>query len=260
MQDAARGRPMTTTATAPRILWLDRARGVAVIGMVLFHLARDLEFFGWLTRGTTMQGGWSLFSTLIAGSFLALSGFSLQLAHSPAIRWQAFWRRLAWLTFAAVLVTLATRIAMPDHFIYFGILHALALSSLLGLALLRLPAIALMMLALLVLLLPRLLGSSFTDTAFDHPALWWLGLVPFPRPTLDFEPILPWFAPFLFGMAMASLALAGQVSSRWLLRSPATPGPVTWMGRHSLAIYLIHQPVLLAILWGTSQIIAPATR
>lgn len=239
---------MTPPPAGPRIAWLDRARGVAVIGMVLFHLARDLEIFGWLPRGTTLRGGWPLFSTLVAGGFLMLSGFSLWLAHGRGIRWPAFLRRLALLALAAGAVTLATWIATPDRFVYFGILHALALSAVAGLALLRLPAPALIGLAgLILLLLARLSGPSF-----DHPALWWLGLAPFPRPTLDFEPMLPWFAPFLIGMALAKLA-----PRRWLTRGPAAGELPAWLGRHSLAVYLIHQPVLLALLWTARQIALP---
>lgn len=216
--------------------------------MVLFHLARDLEIFGWLPRGTTLRGGWPLFSTLIAGGFLMLSGFSLWLAHGGGIRWPAFLHRLAVLVLAAGAVTLATWIATPDRFIYFGILHALALSSLAGLALLRLPAMALLALAVPILLLPHML----TAPAFDHPALWWLGLAPFPRPTLDFEPMLPWFAPFVIGMALAK-----RIPHRRLLRSPAAGDPLAWLGRHSLAVYLLHQPALLALLWLAQHVAPP---
>lgn len=233
-------------ADVGRIAALDMARGMSVVGMIVFHFVRDLEFFGWLPYGATLLGGWPVFARLVAGSFLALSGVSLFLAHGAGIRWRPFLRRLAVLVLAAAGVSLVTWIAMPQAFVHFGILHVLALSSVLGLACLRLPVTLLIALAVVVWVLPDLARS----TAFDHPWLWWLGLSAHTPPSLDFEPILPWFTPFLGGIATAKILR----NTGWLPRIARCPDAVpglSWLGRNALPVYLIHQPVLLAVLWLT---------
>lgn len=231
-----------------RIAALDMARGAAVIGMMVFHLFRDLEFFGWLPYGATLLGGWPIFARLVAGSFLALSGVSLFLAHSGGIRWHPFLRRLAILSLAAGGVSLATWIAMPDAFVHFGILHALALSSVLGLACLRLPVPALIAIAAVVWVMP----DFATSPTFDNPWLWWLGLSAHTPPSLDFEPMLPWFAPFLGGIAVAKITLRMGRLPRIASWPDAVPS-LSWLGRNALPVYLIHQPVLLAILYFLSR-------
>jgi uncharacterized membrane protein len=75
--------------------------------------------------------------------------------------------------------------------------------------------------------------------------------------TLDFEPVFPWLSPFLAGMALARLALPRFAISPLALWTPRrAPGRAfAWAGRHSLAIYLIHQPVM----FGTLSLIAQLT-
>lgn len=228
-----------------RIEAVDVARTVALLGMVVFHFARDLEDFGLIAAGTTVQGPWWYLARAVAGSFLFLAGVSLWLAHGQGIRWRPFLRRLLMLAAAAALVTLATRIAVPWGFVHFGILHSIAICSVIGLAFLRLPVALTLLAAAGAVALSR--AGPFA--AFDSPLLWWTGLAPGVRPSIDFEPVFPWLAPLLAGIALARLA--GRAG--FWDRAAAWRGPVLralgWPGRHSLAIYLIHQPVLIGGLW-----------
>lgn len=228
-----------------RVVALDVARTAALAGMIVFHFTRDLEQFGLIAPGTTLGDGWSMFSRTVAGSFLFLSGVSLWLAHGQGIRWRAFLRRLAVLAAAAGLVSAATYVAMPDAFIYFGILHSIAVASVLGLAFLRLPVPVTVAVATAVLIVPQLWPAGLIDA----PWLVWTGLTTSVPRTLDYEPVFPWFGPFLFGIAAARLAAVAG-----LLRAHgAVPARLWhwlgWPGRHSLAIYLIHQPVLIGAIW-----------
>jgi uncharacterized membrane protein len=237
-------------AALRRYALLDAARGVALCAMVVFHCAFDLDTLGLAELNVDGAAGWRWFARLIAGSFLALAGVSLVIAHANGFRPAAYWRRLAILVGAAALVTLATWYMMPEQFIFFGILHSIAVASLVGLAFLRLPAPLTLLAAALVLAGPRFLASP----ALDAPALTWLGLGARLPVTLDFEPVFPWLAPFLAGMAIAQFGLAGfsrtslaaWKPSAWIGRALA------FAGRHSLAIYLIHQPVM----FGTLTLVA----
>lgn len=242
------------TKRLSRIEAIDVARGVALLAMAIYHFTWDLEFFGYVDAGLTAQGGWKLFARSIASSFLFLVGVSLVLAHSRGIRWKGFWRRLAMVAAGALAISAATYIAVPGGFIFFGILHQIALASLLGLAFLRLPGIVTLAIAAAVIAVPYFVRFA----AFDHPALWWVGLQTFAPRSNDYVPVFPWFGAVLAGIGATNLARsAGFVT--WL--AGLQPGSWSWplqlAGRHSLAFYLIHQPVLIACVWAFSQIVPP---
>ena len=239
----------------PRLEIIDVARGVALVAMAIYHFAWDLEFFGYVERGMTAMTGWRLFARSIASSFLFLVGFSLVLAHARGIRWRPFRKRLAIVAAAALAISVATYVAVPSGFIFFGILHQIALASLLGLAFLRVPVWLVVLVAVAVIAAPFGLRSEF----FDHPALWWVGLSANPPRSNDYVPLFPWFGAVLLGMAAARLATASGLLA-WLgaLPVPRWTSPLQTAGRHSLAFYLIHQPVLIGGLYLFSLLVPPA--
>ena len=147
---------------------------------------------------------------------------------------------------AALLVTAGTYAAFPHAFVFFGILHSIALASLLGLAVIRLPAVGLLLLAALVVAVDR----SVAQEALN-PRWWaWIGLGTMQPPSVDLVPVFPWFASVLMGMAVAKLAGAGGLWSRLAAGQPSGIARwLAWPGRHSLVIYLLHQPVLIGGLW-----------
>lgn len=230
--------------TDNRLLGLDIARSLALLGMIAFHIVFDLQMFSYLPYGTTATPFFYWHARLVAGSFLFLSGAALWLAHGNGIRWPAFWRRWIKLAGAAGLVSLGTYAAFPDYFVYFGILHSIAASSLIGLAVLRLPALLTAAIGAAVMVGSYVLPSD----AFNAPVLRFLGLATVPAETLDFEPLFPWVGPFLLGIAAAKLA--GNLGLLRFLDLPPTPAVrrLAWPGQHSLAIYLVHQPLLIGLL------------
>lgn len=248
--------PQTQPSAKPtsRIEAIDIARGVALVAMAIYHFTWDLEFFGYAEPGFTAVGGWKFFARSIASSFLFLVGVSLVLAHGRGIRWKGFWRRLAMVAAAALAISIATYFAVPGGFIFFGILHQIALASVLGLAFLRLPGALTLVAAAGVIAAPFFLRSP----VFDHPALWWVGLsTEIPRSN-DYVPLFPWFGAVLAGMGATKLAQGAGLTA-WLatLKPGSWSRPLLFAGRHSLAVYLIHQPVLIAFVWAFSQILPP---
>ena len=226
-----------------RVVWIDIARTAAIVCMIVFHFTRDLETFGLVPQGTTLVGGWYVFARLIAASFLFLVGISLVLAHGDGIRWRSFWKRLAMIGGAATVVTFATYLAQPDRFIYFGILHAIAASSVIAVLFVNLPA-----------LFPAACALGVWSVAFwwgrslDLPVwLGWTGLGQAVRPSLDLLPLFPWLACSLLGVSVARMSRSFMVPRA--VRSDGTRALLSWPGRNSLAIYLLHQPVLLALIW-----------
>ncbi|MFN3844423.1 MAG: DUF1624 domain-containing protein [Paracoccaceae bacterium] len=230
----------------PRIHAIDLARTIALAAMGVFHLTFDLMLFGHLPPGTVFQGGWPLFARAIASSFLFLAGVSLWLAHGQGIRWPAFLRRLAVVAGAAALVTVATYYAMGAQFIRWGILHAIAGGSLIGLAFLRAPVSLTAAAAALAFTAPHLGRFEI----FNAPHWIWLGLSTEIPPMMDYEPLLPWLCPVLLGIATAKLMSRAGLWDRLRLWQPGPFGrAVIWPGKHSLAVYLIHQPVLFGAVY-----------
>jgi uncharacterized membrane protein len=235
-----------------RIALIDVMRGVALLAMASYHFTWDLEFFGYVEPGLTAFGGWKVYARCIASSFLFLVGVSLVLAHGRGIRWKGFWKRLAMVAAAALAITAVTFYAFRDGFIFFGILHQIALASLLGLAFLRLPAFITLTVAVAAVAAPLYLRAPF----FDHPALWWVGLSTVNPHSNDYVPLLPWFGAVLAGIAVAKLATSSGLFARLAeLSLPQWLDPLVLIGRHSLAFYLVHQPVLITCIWVFSQIV-----
>lgn len=241
---------------AGRIEAIDLARATALVAMAVYHFAWDLEYFGYAPIGMSEHGGWRLFARAIASSFLVLVGVSLWLANTPAIRWRAFWRRLAMILAGAIAITIVTWFATPNGFIFFGILDEIALASIIGLLFLRLPALLTLAIAAVVIALPYYYASPF----FDTPALLWAGLSTIVPRTNDYVPVFPWFGPVLAGIAGVRIAArTGALARLAALRFGPHAWPLRFAGRHSLAFYLLHQPILFSCVWLAAQIV-PAPR
>lgn len=239
-----------------RVEAIDVARGLAMAAMATFHFAWDLEFFGYAPVGMTRGTGWTLFARTIASSFLFLVGVSLFLAHRQGVRTRSVLKRLASLASAAFLITAVTWIVVPQGFIFFGILHQIAMASLLGLVFLRVPVLVTVGVAAFVIAAPWYLRHG----TFDHPAWWWVGLTPIPPVSFDYVPLLPWFGAVLLGIAGAGIA---DRRGLFLHLSKYSPGP--WsrpfrvVGRHGLTFYLLHQPMLIAVIWLFARAWPPPT-
>jgi uncharacterized membrane protein len=239
---------------AVRLISVDMARGLAIAGVVIFHIVWDLDFTRIIPPGIASHPSWILFGRMLAGSFMVLVGVSLALAHRNAIHVAPFAKRLLVIASAALAISVASRFVFPERFIYFGILHAIAVASVVGLLFRRLPAIVLAATGGFIIAFPFLVTSPLFDTRW----LAWIGFSAQPPPSNDYVPVFPWLGLTLLGLAIAKAAIEASVD-QWLHRhEPDSPvaSRIAWMGRHSLAIYLIHQPVLLGLLiplatwWG----------
>lgn len=237
---------------------IDVARGLAIVAMIVYHFSWDLSFLQLIETNILQVPAWRWFARGIAGTFLLLAGVGLALAHAKGFRPLPFLKRLLKIGGAALAVTIGTYFAFPDSYIFFGILHCIAVASLLALPFLRvLPALTLAV-AVFCFVAP----SLFTSPALDAPYLEWLGLGASVPVTNDYVPIFPWFGLVLIGIALGKFLLS-QAGSLFLARwraQDAFSKALVWAGRKSLPIYLIHQLVLLGILYGVLQITGPNPR
>ncbi len=230
----------------PRLAVIDLVRGVAVVAMVVYHLAWDLLDYGLINVDVVNDPLWRNFAHAIAGTFLALVGFNLVLANRDGLRVAAFLRRLGLIAGAAALVSIGTYWFMPQAFVFFGILHMIVVASVLALPFLRLPVLVTVVAAAVCLAAP----SFFTSDAFDAKPLLWLGLSAHPVATVDYVPVLPWFGVVLAGLAVGRLVIGGAGEAALARFRPAAAGwaPLLFAGRWSLPIYLIHQPLMVGVI------------
>ncbi len=241
-----------------RVQAVDWARGVAFIAMAIYHFTWDLQFFGWLQPGFIQQPQWVYFARSIASSFLFLTGFSLVLGHTAIFNASKFYSRLAKISAAAVLITLATYFATPNGFIYFGILHSIAVASVLALIFMPLPWFVLLPLAALWFWIPSQIQIAALDNWFGY----WTGLATNHPLSNDYVPIFPWFSAVLAGTGVSKLMLRAGVMQR-LARASSngkTSKLLGFISRNSLLFYLIHQPILVSLVWLSVQVLGPPDR
>ncbi len=236
-----------------RLQSVDLLRGLAVALMIGFHFSYDLAHFGFARFDFYRDPFWLHARTLILSTFLLTAGISLTLATRSGVRWRPYLRRLGWIAGCAALISLASHLMFGPRWIFFGVLHFIAVASLIGLPFVRAPRLALAAgLALLVF------GNSFVHPVFDRPVLQWIGLMTRKPPTEDYVPLLPWFGVVLVGVFLGDRLWARAPSARlarWRSDRP-TARLLACAGRHSLPIYMLHQPLLIGALWLVKRTLA----
>jgi uncharacterized membrane protein len=231
--------------TAPdRVPLVDALRGTALVCMVAYHFSFDLNHFGLIHQNFYDDVFWIAARSVILAGFIALTGVSLMLGAGRQIRWRAYARRLVVIAACASMVSAGSYLMFPASWIYFGVLHFIFVASAFGLAFLRLGWANLVIGAALIAF-----GILFTSPLFDHPWLNWIGLMTHKPVTEDYVPLLPWFGVVLIGMFVGGRTTAARSTAavRWQATGPAGRSLV-WAGRHSLAIYMVHQPLLVGML------------
>lgn len=222
-----------------RIWELDALRGFLLIGMIGIHLIFDLvDLYGILPW--QLPHWYELFKNNYGASFMVLSGLSATLGRRPIKRGlQVF--------LSGFLCTAATwgmyRMGAADKslIIYFGVLHCLGMCMMLWAVFGKLPTHWLVVLGLIF----WGAGIYLRSCAFSFSWLTFVGFAPYGFASSDYFPLLPNFGYFLLGAALGRKLYASRKS---LLpeKQSALPG-LQWLGRNSLLIYLLHQPILAGL-------------
>ena len=243
---------MSGEGKRPHYGLLDTVRGVCILSMVAYHGMYDLvDIFGLPSAWYTGLPGY-IWQQSICWTFILLSGMCWQLSRRHV-------KRGLLLVGCGAAITLITWLVMPSQRILYGVLNLLGLSALLLIPLdkvfRKIPAWAGLVGALLLFALTKNVSRGslgFEGLVLCQLPRWLyatdlLAVVGFPSPSFwstDYFPLLPWFFLFCAGYFLWSL-LDKSPRSKELLR----PGlrPLSFLGRHSLVIYLIHQPALMAV-------------
>ncbi len=239
-----------------RFAAIDAIRGVAIAAMVVYHASFDLSARSLIAVDVTRDFAWVFFARSIASTFLLLVGVGLVLATRNGLKVRPYLRRLGLIAAGAALVSLVTWWVEPGEYVFFGILHQIALASVLALPFLSMPSAVVAAVAVAVIALPYFYASPI----FDWPPLLWVGLPANVPSTVDYVPLFPWFGVVLAGIIIGRMFLTDFADSAFARWRPATrlSKAAIWAGRWSLAIYLIHQPVLYGLLWAASPFVKPS--
>ena len=220
-----------------RIDELDSLRATALVMMLVLNFVTDLNHFGIMNTETGDQWWW--LARIAASLFVGISGVSYFLAHRLEYDFTKTSGRTQRLIFWAFVITIITYIFEPSAYVRFGVLHLLALASIVAFPVARKPEFALGI-GLILLIIPLSSNSN----------LVWLGLRETGFIAVDYFPLNPWLGIFFIGLALASRIYPEgkplteiQWPEKWL-----------WFGRNTLTIYVIHQPILIGLLVLTGQV------
>ena len=246
-------------STSTRCALLDELRGLDLISMMLFHVCWDLVFLFDVNMRWYAGTPGRLWQQTICWVFILLSGFC-----APFGRYML--RRGTVVFGAGAVVTLATLVFMPEGRVIFGVLTFLGAAMLLTGVLEPLlkkvmPAVGLAVSAVLFavcypvglgwvglggwkLMLPQSLYANYFTAFFGFYPDWFY--------SADYFGLLPWL--FLFWAGYYLHKAVGRRRMEPLRRSVCPP--LGWMGRHSLLLYLLHQPVIYGVLSAAAVLFA----
>lgn len=245
---------MAETLVKPRYRTVDLLRGLAIVFMVTYHTVWDLVYLHGVSWPWFMgRGGWVV-QRSIRWMFILISGFCFFMGKHPV-------KRGLMTLGCGAAVTLVTLVVLPDYPIHFGILTFLGSAMLLSAALKKAikkcdPYVGFVLCLLLFLVTAdgelgrfTFCGAYLTkapDWLYQNAFTAYLGFPGEGFLSSDYVPLIPW----LFSFWMGCFAYRIVEKNRWQKAFTCiTCKPLEWLGRHSLILYLAHQPLIYGILY-----------
>ncbi len=226
---------MKSTNYSSRIWELDFLRGIALLIMVVYHTAYDLElFFGHDTPFDSFII-LVLIAKLAAISFVTLCGISCALSRNNL-------KRGLKVLALAIIISIATHLFDPQFGVKFGILHLLGVSILLYIPLRKLKPAHLGLIGIAIIIAQFILPHIKVSSDF----FFMLGLYTPGFASGDYFPMIPWTGVLLLGAAAGKLLYKQKKS---IFRYSMPDNTLSLAGRHSLLIYITHQPIIMGILY-----------
>lgn len=234
---------------------IDVLRGLAIVMMISYHFLFDLNYFG--VWSLNISSGWLWFlARATATTFIFLVGVSLYLSRSRAdlivenkdkkSLFSKYFKRGVKIFSLGLIITLITWLFIPQDFIIFGVLHFIGIAIIL-----EYPFLNKKYLNLFLGIIFIIAGLYLVQFTVTYPWLIWLGLRPEGFITVDYFPLLPWLGVVSLGLFTGRILYKSYKRRFFLpdLSQHTLTRFFTFLGRHSLVIYLLHQPILIILLY-----------
>lgn len=209
---------------------IDFLRGVGIVLMLISNFVTDLQIF----LNYPSNSFWYAFALFTASIFVFTSGASFYVSYTRRRSFKRILRRFVKLMSLGFIITLVTYVIFKEGTIYFGVLHFLAVAWIIAIPFYYTRFTYLF--AVLFILLYPLIDSIHVDNILLLP----IGITPQNFYTFDYFPIFPWLGVFLLGFKFGEFVMRRNGGCRSSL--------FCWLGRNSLKVYLLHQPIFVSIL------------
>lgn len=229
---------------------IDFLRGLALIGMIIYHLFYDLNYFNAI-QIPIYNLNWFLFAHTVASSFIFIVGVSLSLSYARAKLRQKkdltkkYVKRGIKIFSYGLVITAATYIFIPNAYIIFGVLHFIGIGIILSI-----PFLDKKLINILIAIPIFLIGFYLQKITINSYLLLWIGIKPLNFNTVDYFPIFPWLGVILLGIATGKILYPKyerQINLPNLSKNKAIK-KLVFLGKNSLFIYFLHQPILILLL------------
>ena len=229
-----------------RYIQLDFIRGSAIVLMIIFHLCFDLNNFHFISIDIYNQYSrdWFYFRMLILTLFMLSVGISLTLAHQNILNKKKIFKRFFTLSLASFAISISSYVTFPNSWIYFGVIHFVTITSVLLLPFVGFPIISLFIGSLIVIFFNINLINMHWLYTLVAP------IIHLPYHTEDLVPFTPWLGVVLIGIFLGKKELF-----LFPLKSNTFTDKITFLGKHSLLIYLIHQPLFFGLIAGIDYLV-----
>jgi len=234
---------MTKMEQRDRFAEIDLLRGVALSLMIVFHLLWDLDYYGMkpLDKQTYQ------YAPITAILFFLVVGISIMLSVEKKTVKQMIVRSLIILSIGCC-ISVVSLFVLPEKPVYFGVLHCIGISMIIGTTLRRLDILTLSTISVLTMICGIVIGVFYLPSSSNIMMI--IGLHSNDLQTVDYFPLFPWLGVVLFGMALSRVLYKDgkrQFPFPDITRFLPTRF-ISWLGKHSLPIYILHQPALSGLL------------
>ncbi|MEP1553138.1 heparan-alpha-glucosaminide N-acetyltransferase [Paraglaciecola sp.] len=232
-----------TNNASNRCYEVDVLRGFAIVLMVIFHFCYDLSTFGWASYNTGQDIEWRIFRAIIVSSFLLAVGMSSYLAYHKHFNLTKLAKATSKLFLVATFLTISSVFMYPTTWVYFGIIHLIAVALPISVLFVRIPTVSLIIGVLVIFF------YSLGWLSMEPIWRWSVSNIGIPRRTVDLASLIPWIGVVLIGVfVMHKHILSIKLPEHYIFKKLAM------LGRHSLIIYLVHQPIMYGILLAIKSI------
>lgn len=234
-----------------RIWEIDFLRGIAIILMIFFHIIFDLNFYS-ITNFNISSGILFFIARLSATMFITIAGISLSISYSRVKNklnkkdiLKKFIKRGTKILFLGLVISVVTWIYLQEGFIIFGILHFIGVSIILSILFIEFKYMNILLGIVFIFI-----GFFLRSFTFDFNLLLPLGFVPNNFWTVDYFPLFPWFGIILFGISIGNMIYPGLKRKYHIkdLSDNSIIASLCFLGRNSLFIYFIHQPIIILLI------------